>query len=227
MVSTEPPRRCSVSAADPFLRAVLAHPDDDQPRLVYADWLDEQGDPRGEFIRLQVELARHGPAHPRHKGWMRRAAELFLQHGREWGRPLQGWVRPCRFRRGFVETVFVDWRRYDECAAAVRERAPVREVLADVLKLYDPDPVFREFLGQFTGESCILPLGFHPTSNTFRLAVPAPVDAKLYRDVGLRVGFRVMLQALPADRSHLRIALARRSRHESQTESLAIAESES
>jgi uncharacterized protein (TIGR02996 family) len=41
-----------------FLRAVLEHPDDDGPRLVYADWLDEQGQAdRAEFIRVQCELA--------------------------------------------------------------------------------------------------------------------------------------------------------------------------
>src|SRR4051812_39840541 len=32
------------------LRAVLDRPDDDGPRLVYADWLLERGDPRGEYI---------------------------------------------------------------------------------------------------------------------------------------------------------------------------------
>lgn len=48
------------AAAAPFIAAILADPDNDQPRLVYADWLEEQGDPdgRGEFIRVQVELAK-------------------------------------------------------------------------------------------------------------------------------------------------------------------------
>jgi uncharacterized protein (TIGR02996 family) len=42
---------------DALLRAVVANPDDDAPRLVYADWLDEHGDPdRAEFIRIQIEL---------------------------------------------------------------------------------------------------------------------------------------------------------------------------
>jgi uncharacterized protein (TIGR02996 family) len=41
-----------------FLRAILAAPEDDVPRLIYADWLDERDDPRGEFIRVQVELAK-------------------------------------------------------------------------------------------------------------------------------------------------------------------------
>ena len=39
-----------------FLRAVIENPDDDAPRLIYADWLDEQGQSeRAEFIRVQVE----------------------------------------------------------------------------------------------------------------------------------------------------------------------------
>jgi uncharacterized protein (TIGR02996 family) len=39
--------------------AVIAHAEDDTPRLVYADWLDENGDPdRAAFIRRQVEFAR-------------------------------------------------------------------------------------------------------------------------------------------------------------------------
>lgn len=40
-----------------FLGKILESPDDDAPRLVFADWLDERGDPRGEFIQVQVELA--------------------------------------------------------------------------------------------------------------------------------------------------------------------------
>jgi uncharacterized protein (TIGR02996 family) len=41
----------------PFLRAVCEAPFDDGPRLVWADALDERGDPRGEFVRVQCELA--------------------------------------------------------------------------------------------------------------------------------------------------------------------------
>lgn len=37
-----------------FLDAVLASPNDDTARLVYADWLDERDDPLGEFVRLHV-----------------------------------------------------------------------------------------------------------------------------------------------------------------------------
>ncbi|MDX2010616.1 MAG: TIGR02996 domain-containing protein [Myxococcaceae bacterium] len=37
--------------------AMLKAPWDDAPRLVYADWLSEQDDPRGEFIVVQCRLA--------------------------------------------------------------------------------------------------------------------------------------------------------------------------
>ncbi len=40
-------------------KSVLAEPANDQPRLVYADWLMEQGDPRGDFISAQLA---HRPA---------------------------------------------------------------------------------------------------------------------------------------------------------------------
>src|SRR5215212_7800179 len=51
---------------EPFLAAINANLDDDTPRLVFADWLQENGDePRAEFIRIQCELWR---AHPGYSG---------------------------------------------------------------------------------------------------------------------------------------------------------------
>ena len=41
-----------------FVRAVVAAPADDAPRLVYADWLDERGDPRGAYLREELRWAR-------------------------------------------------------------------------------------------------------------------------------------------------------------------------
>jgi uncharacterized protein (TIGR02996 family) len=41
-----------------LLRAILAEPDEDTPRLMYADWLEEKGgSARAEFVRVQCELA--------------------------------------------------------------------------------------------------------------------------------------------------------------------------
>jgi len=42
-----------------FLRDIIANPDDDAPRLIYADWLDDHGErARAAFIRAQCHLAR-------------------------------------------------------------------------------------------------------------------------------------------------------------------------
>ncbi len=41
-----------------LLQRILEAPEDQGPRLVYADWLQQMGDPRGEFISVQCELSR-------------------------------------------------------------------------------------------------------------------------------------------------------------------------
>jgi len=57
-----------MSDGDALLAAIVADPDD-LPRLAYADWLHENGEPdRAEFIRTQIEAARL-PALARH--WSR------------------------------------------------------------------------------------------------------------------------------------------------------------
>lgn len=41
-----------------FVRALHTNWADRLPRLVYADWLEERSDPRGELLRVDVELAK-------------------------------------------------------------------------------------------------------------------------------------------------------------------------
>jgi len=50
---------------DPFFQAIAENPDDDTPRLAYADWLVQHGDPRWTFIRVQCELAKADRDDPR------------------------------------------------------------------------------------------------------------------------------------------------------------------
>lgn len=98
---------------DAFLQTIRENPDDDGPRLVYADWLEERGDPLGEFIRVQCELARIGDGEsPNLKSLRRREDELLRAHQWEWFGKLARWLHdgsftPC-FARGFVERVKVD-----------------------------------------------------------------------------------------------------------------------
>jgi uncharacterized protein (TIGR02996 family) len=42
-----------------LLEVIIEKPEDDTPRLQFASWLEAQNDPRGEFIRVQCEIARH------------------------------------------------------------------------------------------------------------------------------------------------------------------------
>jgi uncharacterized protein (TIGR02996 family) len=42
---------------DAFLRAIREDPNDPARRLVYADWLEEHGDPKAEYLRLSCRLA--------------------------------------------------------------------------------------------------------------------------------------------------------------------------
>lgn len=56
-----------------FLASIRSSPTDDSPRLIFADWLEEHGQvERGEFIRVQVELAARRKA----KGLRPEAREL-------------------------------------------------------------------------------------------------------------------------------------------------------
>src|SRR5208283_5459050 len=41
-----------------FTRAMQENPEDTTLRLIFADWLEEQGDPRGELIRLLHTLTK-------------------------------------------------------------------------------------------------------------------------------------------------------------------------
>src|SRR5688572_17915635 len=84
--------------AAPFLAAIRAAPDDDAPRLVYADWLDEHGDSaRAEFIRVQCELARGDDPKLRV-----READLLTRYHDTFAGRLAGPGLRYRFRRGFI-----------------------------------------------------------------------------------------------------------------------------
>ena len=42
-----------------FLQAIAKNPDDEEARSVYADWLEQRGDPRGEYLRLDRIVLRN------------------------------------------------------------------------------------------------------------------------------------------------------------------------
>ncbi|HEY1187236.1 MAG TPA: TIGR02996 domain-containing protein [Gemmata sp.] len=71
--------------ADALLDAIFDAPDDDTPRLVFADWLQEHGQENyAQFIRLQCAAARE-PL------WSAEANRLWKEIGRVWARLDQEW----------------------------------------------------------------------------------------------------------------------------------------
>src|SRR6266550_3426966 len=85
-----------------FFRAITEDSEDDAPRLVFADWLDEQGDPRGELMRLQVHLARLPEGDHRRAVLEKRERELLDRHAVDWLGPLRERLRSWRFVRGLL-----------------------------------------------------------------------------------------------------------------------------
>src|SRR5262245_65421532 len=68
-----------------FLDDIVANIDDDTPRLVYADWLTENGqDERAEFIRVQVERSRLPAWDAAQVRLHLREQELLDQYGESW-----------------------------------------------------------------------------------------------------------------------------------------------
>ena len=100
--------RITSSTNGQFLTEIYAAPDDDGPREVYADWLSERGDPRGELISLQLAAAR-GQGTP--AGKLRERA-LLASSARMWLGEIEPAVAKTRFRfeRGFLVRCVAQWQ---------------------------------------------------------------------------------------------------------------------
>src|SRR5262245_40022549 len=127
-----PPRlEAPMSEHDRLSKAVLDDPEDDTPRLIYADWLDDNGDPgRADFIRVQVERARLPEGDARHGELARREGELFREGFARWEAKLPAWARPRAgwleaYRRGFVTDMICTAKQWMRGAAKLLRVAPV------------------------------------------------------------------------------------------------------
>jgi uncharacterized protein (TIGR02996 family) len=126
-----------MSSGDAFLHAILAAPDDDAPRFIYADWLDEHGEPgRAELIRVQCELARLDASDPRRWELEDRESALLAARGAEWAGPVRELVGGWRFRRGFVEEISLPAAGFLRHGETLFRLAPLRRArLRDVREL--------------------------------------------------------------------------------------------
>jgi len=137
---------------EPLLRAVLADPKADEPRVDYAVRLAESSHPadhaRSEFIRLQLELAKTPEADSRWPQMVGRERDLLEVHRLAWEKPLRDLFRPWLtspgrwlrshlggsggrwgFHRGFVEFVLASAPSFLKEDAAILAHAPIRRVV--------------------------------------------------------------------------------------------------
>ncbi|MGL6073603.1 MAG: TIGR02996 domain-containing protein [Fimbriiglobus sp.] len=142
-----------------LLAGIVADPDADLPRLVAADWLEEQsahfGDyarcwqDRAELIRVQCELAvRPTPSLERRQAqllnptnidrllWMMEACpEIVRLEGSKTGSSVFklglaiNSPEHCLFRRGFVEVLRCPAHEWLTHHQAIRRRQPIRQVI--------------------------------------------------------------------------------------------------
>lgn len=85
--------------------AIRSRPDDDLPRLVYADWLEEEGEPeRALFIRLQCSASERGIAEPVRRRMLLEAERIWSRNYPRWA-TAYGPIHPLRltFDRGFPD----------------------------------------------------------------------------------------------------------------------------
>lgn len=111
-----------------FLAEILANPSDDTPRLVYSDWLTEQGDPYGEFIRLQIERESLPAGSSAAKRMRTRELKLQKEHGTYWAAGIPPLVERFEFRRGFVGWIKLDMRRFVTDAEQLVREAPIESL---------------------------------------------------------------------------------------------------
>lgn len=132
-----------------FIDDIIANPDDDTPRLVYADWLEmEKGEAdRAEFIRLQMDAVKVGqmPA-----GWPLQGAPIPASFvGKTAWRPWNkegaalticfgesGQTHELTFSRGFIKKVVTTSRGWEQHGPAICAAHPVTRV-----ELIDARPV--------------------------------------------------------------------------------------
>lgn len=131
---------------------ILGNPDDDVPRLIAADWLEDNGHPqRAEFIRVQIQL------HNLDKNLMVQWQNLIDRQNKLWVESDRGnsWKlidsvvgefspvgwnhclslsdpttlgNRAVYRRGFIDQVHATFDDLDECLSKIVKRHPITRV---------------------------------------------------------------------------------------------------
>jgi len=161
-----------MSPARAFLADILDKPDDEAVRLIFADWLEDHGDPRGPFIRLQCRLAHLAGEDPRRCDLEGEIQDLLLRQGEEWTAPLHGLAVCWDFRRGFIETLSIYGSRLLDARDRLLEvfaNNPIRDL---TVWLTGDMPRQAGVLAQFPGLARVEHLGVIPYTRGLALREP-------------------------------------------------------
>ncbi|MBN9120680.1 MAG: TIGR02996 domain-containing protein [Planctomycetes bacterium] len=113
-----------------FLDAIYATPDEDAPRLVFADWLDERGSDddkaRAALIRAQCQAEYPSPASKKRKSLEREAKAILKANADRWLTALRygGVGHSFQFRRGFLDGLTISPTAFIRHGKRLFELAP-------------------------------------------------------------------------------------------------------
>ena len=110
---------------DKLFAEVYAHPESDDARSVLADALQAAGDPRGDFIALQLAATEES---------LQKADALLQAHAKDWVGELRTVIYRGQFKRGFLTRLELDgaWRTNAkgwDAVARSRELATVEDLI--------------------------------------------------------------------------------------------------
>jgi uncharacterized protein (TIGR02996 family) len=122
-----------VDPRDALLMAIRENMEDNLPRLAYADWLEEHGEPElAEFIRVECRLSTMPDSHPERRALFSRDLELLGQFSATWIGPARHGFSFWEVRRGFLDEITTSADHYLQHAEAIFRRHPLRVVRLDV-----------------------------------------------------------------------------------------------
>jgi uncharacterized protein (TIGR02996 family) len=199
----------AMSLDEAFLRAVIEAPDEDAHRLVYADWLEDHGQPeRAEFIRVQCRLAALPARDPDRPRLEAREKELLERHGQAWTATLPAGVEKWTFRRGFVEEVRVG---PTTDLPALFRAAPVRSLHVapfEPILWYDIDEGWRGTEEQLSAQRAAWDLHNRQVQEMLRTPELARLTSLDLNQIGISPEGYQALAALPASARLAALALS-------------------
>src|SRR5688572_797825 len=91
---------------DTLLQQIIKQPQRDRPRLIYANWLEQNGQrDRAEFINVQCSLHSDTLTVDRRTELERRERELLQRYAWDWAEEFGEDISEWQFERGFVARI--------------------------------------------------------------------------------------------------------------------------